>query len=300
MSRYISQGCIFGVKDFPSWMIGYASVPTLERISGDLVNIYFSTRDEQNRSAVGWFQIDLKNPSQIKKIASGPVLTYGKLGCFDDSGVTPTQILSINGETFLYYVGWAQSRTVRFQLHVGIAKKISQYEFVRTSDAPLLDRSIHDPTLTATLSILKIDNIYRMWYVSGDSWEMIDGETFPKYNIKYAESYDGFLWKREGLICIDYDGIEYAIARPSVIFDGMNYKMWFCAKGENYQIYEANSHDGINWIRKKKPIKFSGSTSKEDMLCYPAAIVDDNGRTHLFYNGSNYGEKGVHYAYSDE
>ena len=66
----------------------------------------------------------------------------------------------------------------------GLAK-FKKHKFERVLESPVLERNEHDPFLTATC-VLKENGIFRMWYVSGDSW-FKNNETLPKYNIKYAE-----------------------------------------------------------------------------------------------------------------
>jgi len=51
------------------------------------------------------------------------------------------------------------------------------------------------------------------------------------YHIRYAESEDGIHWKPNGMVCIDYQKDEYAIARPVVYREDGIYKMWYCYRG---------------------------------------------------------------------
>ena len=294
----------FGRIIFPSfkkkWMKSHLAVPFVEKLNKNKFKIYFCIRDKFNKSHVVSNEINLKNSQTIKKINSKIELYPGKLGEFDETGVTPTWIVNIKKKNYLYYVGWRPAGTVRLSLFVGLAIKNKKNDrFKKIGNFPILDRSKFDPFLTATLSILKEKNIFKMWYVSGDGWTKLKkNETIPKYNIKYAESLDGINWKRKGRVCIDYKSkSEFAIARPSVIKLNNYYYMWYCFKsiGKEYKIGFASSKDGLNWKRfdqfcdslncKRKPWE-------KEMLAYPHVIKDKN-ELIMFYNGNGYGKSGI-------
>lgn len=273
------------------------SVPVSEKLNKSIYRIYFSSRDRLNRSNILYCDYDLESEKIIKK-RNKPILSPGKLGAFDDSGVTPTCILNIGKKKYLYYVGWRSAGTTRMSLNVGLAildknKKV----FKRYANVPMLERSIVDPYLTATLSIIREKKVFKMWYVSGDGWTKLGKDTFPKYNIKYAYSYDGINWIRDGIICIDYENKnEFAIAKPSVIKLDNFYIMYFCSKkyGEEYKLKMAISKDGKKWSRQKN-FKFDilkkGSWERK-MNCYPH-VVNFRGFLYMFYNGNNYGKTGI-------
>jgi len=248
----------------------------------------------------------MADPNKILKISKKPILSFGNLGTFDDSGVTPTQILQIGDETYLYYVGWSQSKTVRFQLAVGVAKRVSGARFERISEAPILGRSKSDPYLVATLSILKMGiNKYLMWYISGDGWFSSGGETFPLYNVKKATSQNGLDWTASNEVAINYkSNEEHAIAKPSVIKEDGLFKMWYSCKSHNYDNYNlgyAESTDGIKWQRLDEVVCFDRAIKGFDdqMRAYPEVVNLKSGK-YMFFNGNGYGMSGIGVAVLDE
>jgi len=297
-----SQGLILKPDKTKYWMQSHVSVPTLEHINNNIFRMYFCSRDKHNRFQIGSAEFDIKNPKHIINITKDPILKIGELGAFDDSGVTPSWVINHNKKKYLYYVGWNKGATVRFIVHVGLA--ISEDDgktFYRHSRAPILERIDTEPFLTATLSIIKVNDVFRMWYISGDRWYQKNNETFPIYNVKYAESHDGIKWIRNGHICIDYkNNEEHAIARPCVIFDNGVYHMWYSHKGHdgrNYQIGYAQSFDGLKWERMDKSIFIKKSKDGFDtkMQAY-AFVVKHKKEEYMFYNGNEYGLHGIGYA----
>ena len=300
--QWVKKGLLLKPNKNISWMKSHVSVPVLENLDKDQYRIYFCSRDIKNRNQIGFADFDINFPEQTIKVHNSPVLSIGELGAFDDNGVTPSYIINIKGKKYLYYVGWNKGSTVRMHLYTGLAiSEDGGYSFKRYARSPLLERIKIDPLLTATLSILYENNIYRMWYISGDRWFKVGKETFPEYNIKYAESNDGINWSRNGKICINYkDRNEHALARPFVLKENGIYKMWFSFKGENYKIGYAESIDGFEWIRKDEEIFFKKSKYNFDSQMQEYAfIVNHNNKKFMFYNGNEYGKDGIGYAILD-
>ena len=299
---WVKHGVILKPNPGRYWMKSHVAVPTVEHVRGDIYRMYFCSRDAQNRSHIGYSEFDINNPMQMISITPEPVLGLGELGAFDDNGVTPTWVMDVGDRKYLYYVGWNKGATVRMHLFVGLAISTDGGKsFSRQSRAPILERIEVDPLLTATLSILKEGDIFRMWYISGDRWFDRDGETYPVYNIKYAESHDAVHWDRRGRVCLSYkDAEEHALARPCVIKEDGIYKMWFSHKGSDYRIGYAESVDGFEWKRMDEKVGLEKTSSEFDSVMQEYAFVVVHGNTkYMFYNGNEYGKDGICLATSN-
>jgi hypothetical protein len=166
--------------------------------------------------------------------------------------------------------------------------------FERWSLAPLLERNAADPFLTASPFVLIGHGRWRMWYVSATEWRNTASGPRHHYHIRYAESSDGFLWHRDGRVAVDYDAEdEHAFARPWVVQDADQYRMWFAVRGERYRIAAAESEDGVTWTRRDTLGLSPGEHAWEsEMVEYPC-VFDWNGRRYMLYNGNDYGRTGV-------
>ena len=47
-----------------------AANPVAEHRGADVFRVYFSSRDERNRSSIAWVEIDLRRPLEVLRIAS--------------------------------------------------------------------------------------------------------------------------------------------------------------------------------------------------------------------------------------
>jgi len=294
--KWSKRGIVIKPRPELWWMRSHAMIPTPETLSDGLVKIYFSGRNSDNQSHIGWAILDLAAPDTIVDFSPEPVLSPGLLGCFDDNGVTPSCVVQSEGETRLYYIGWNPGSTVRMNLFGGLAiSGDGGQNFDRWSRAPIIERCPTDPYLNTAPYVVKAPDEWRMYYVSGTEWVHKD---LPRYNIKLARSQDGKTWTRDGHVCIDYAGPkENALARPYVIFEDNVWKMWFAFKGDAYRLGYAESEDGTNWHRMDEfagiaPTQNSGDS---DMIEY-AAVVKHEGQHFMFYNGNDYGRNGIFLA----
>jgi hypothetical protein len=300
--KWKKMGLIFKPEAQHDWVITHAMLPIADRIGEDRYRIYFSGRDRQNRSLIGYVDIDIKCPQSLLKLSEKPVLGLGELGCFDDNGVSPTWILNRDGRKYLYYMGWNKTSTVRAAEVSGLAVSQNNGEtFQRLSRAPILGRTDQEPFSILVISCIVIEgDIWRMWYDSADRWINND---LPLYNIKYAESRDGINWDRQGLVSVNYQHPdETRVSRACVLPNDHGYDMWYCyAIGRGgYRIGYATSSNGIDWKRRDREagIDVSEAGWDSEMICYPH-VFDHKGTRYMLYCGNGYGRSGFGYAILD-
>ena len=287
-------GLVFCPSGETPWMQSYAAVPIAESLGGNLFKIYFSSRDEFNRSYTGYAVIDINHPNQVVELSNKPILAPGGLGEFDDSGALATWLTTCHDRRFLYYVGWNLGITVPFRNSIGLSISTKGSEFTRYASGPIVDRSMNEPHFCASCCVLPGEDFWRMWYLSCTGWQMRDRKPEHRYHIKYAESLDGINWQRDGVVAIDFaNDLEYAISRPSVINDDDRWKMWYSFRGQSYRIGYAESEDGRQWKRLDSQVGIDVSTIGWDseMIEYPFTF-DHQGQRYMLYNGNGYGKTG--------
>ena len=296
-------GRIFEPNCQYDWVKSHGMLPVIDQIKNDLFRIYFSGRDKLNISRTGFVEININEPTKILYLSESPILDIGKLGSFDDNGVSPTCIVTNGNEKYFYFMGWNKGSKVRAAEVSGLAiSKDNGKTFERFSKAPIIDRTDSEPYTILVISCIIIDNgVWRMWYDSADYW--IDKE-LPRYNIKYAESSDGIHWKRDGLISVNYQNEdETRISRASIIKDNGVWRMWYCyAVGSGgYKIGYAESKEGYQFERldHKTGIELSISGWDSEMICYPN-VFKHKEKIYMLYCGNGYGRTGFGLAILDE
>jgi hypothetical protein len=294
--RWEKRGVVIPAPPPLDWASSHAALPVPRNLPDGSTEVFFSTRDEHGRSHVAKAAYAPGEALTAPEYSSAPVLAPGRLGSFDDAGVTTSSLVDHGGRLHLYYSGWTRGVSVPFYFFVGCATSDDGGRtFVRASPSPILERDAVDPYLTASPWVIVEEGLWRMWYVSGTGWERQDERPVHRYHIKYAESRDGFSWQRDGVVCIDYrDATEYAIARPCVVYENGRYRMWFSSRGESYRLGYAESHDGLSWDRRDEEASLQPSPTGWDseMVAYPV-VFDRSGTRHMLYNGNGYGATGV-------
>jgi hypothetical protein len=294
--EWVKKGLIFCPAGKSDWMVTHASVPFADRIGEDIFRVYFCSRDRENRAQVGYFEIDITRPEEVAYLHDRPAIGLGPLGAYDDHGAISSWIVNVDGRKYCYYSGMTLGVTVPFYFYLGLAiSEDGGRTFCKLSDSPILDRSAVDPYLTGHACVQYEDGVWRMWYVSGQGWEMENSQPKHYYHVKYAESADGLSWDRRGVVCIDFNSEdEYAIGRPCVLKENGLYRMWYSYRGRSYRIGYAESADGIYWKRRDEQVGIDVSDSGWDseMIEY-AHVFDHKGERYMLYNGNGYGRTGL-------
>jgi hypothetical protein len=289
-------GRIFVPPRRAPWMLSHASCPVALRLQGSVYRVYFSTRDASGRSSVGYFDFDLRRPSSPLEIAPRPVLSPGPPGTFDDRGVTASSIVRHRGRLFLYYLGWNLSPSSPFRNSIGLAVSLdASGRRFRRYEGPVLDRDQEDPYSLSFPWVLKERGRFRMWYASNVGW----GSRRPSrmketmaYAIKFADSRDGFVWRRRGTSLAPRGGRERIVTKPCVVRDERGYRMWFCRRGRTYAIAEAASADGRRWSGVRPALTPGAAGWEDEAVAYPFVFVHRESR-YMLYNGNDYGREGI-------
>ncbi len=249
-----------------------------------------------------------KDGMSWEKHPANPVLDIGP-GSWDGVRVScPTVILDTTDPNparryKMWYHGYNGSRW-----RIGYATSPDGIVWTKHSANPVLTgtggawESAHTFSPTVILDNTDPDRKYKMWY-SGDSG--YNGNN----KIGYATSPDGIIWSKHPanpVIDIGPSGAwDHVYAHvPHVIFDGTEYKMWYCGVADHNPSYTrigyAASPDGIVWIKHPgNPILDVGPGGAWDGadVSEPSVIFDGIGYR-MWYTGSRRPDSGIGHAIS--
>lgn len=291
--RWRKLGQVFCPDNIRPWMRTHAAIPVAEHRDADLFRIYFGARDEHNRTSIGWVEVDLRRPTEVLRVSDTPVIGPGRLGTFDDSGTSMGWLVRRGSRRYLYYLGWNLMVTVPWRNTIGLAICDDlDGEFVRQTEAPVMDRSAEDPLSISYPCVLAEGGRWRMWYGSNLRWG--PQRTDMAFVLKYAESDDGVHWLRNEMTVMGFKADdEYAISRPCVVQEDGRYRMWYAYRGAAYRIGYAEADDGRQWMRRDELAGLTVSQSGWDSeaVAYPF-VFDHAGRRYMLYNGNGYGLTG--------
>lgn len=310
--KWRKLGKIFDPSDFvlPNNCVSFAQSPQA-LVFDDFVRIYFGTREEDKNTGKYLSHpayVDVtKGFDKVIGVSQSTVLELGKLGCFDEHGIFPLNILRHKDRIYGYSCGWSRRVSVSVETATGLA--ISDDEgrtFQKYGDGPIVSASLNEPYLVGDSFVRVYNDVFHMWYMFGTQWKKFADDSAPDrtYKIGHAISHDGISWKKgEGLQIIeDKLGPEESMALPSVCRFNNLYHMFFCYRyssdfrnnrDRGYRLGYACSNDLENWTRddKKGGIDVSDDGWDSDMMCYPHVFQCDE-KIYLLYNGNEFGRCG--------
>lgn len=310
--KWIKRGLIFDPADF---RFPHTSHPEFAQspqalVLDDRIRIYFSTREREPGgkflSHIAYVDFD-RTMRRILGVSCQPVIPLGKLGCFDEHGIFPMNVVRHEGSIYGFTCGWSRRVSVSVETSIGLAiSRDGGVTFERAGDGPVLTSSLHEPCLVGDPFVLIRGATWHMWYIYGTVW--LEGESPASarervYKIGHATSPDGFRWCRQGVQLIaDRLNVHECQALPTVFEHQGRFHMYFCYReatgfrqdaARGYRLGYAWSDDLRHWSRDDEHagIGLSEAGWDSEMMCYPHVFRSD-GVTYLLYNGNEFGRKG--------
>jgi hypothetical protein len=275
----------------------------------DMVRIYFSTRrrdqDGQYVSHVAFVDVD-RSLEHVRGVAAETVIAPGALGCFDEHGIFPFNVVRQNDAVYAFTCGWSRRVSVPVETAIGlVVSRDHGRTFQRIGPGPVMAATAREPFLVGDPFVRVRDGLWHMWYIYGVRWMDSPGEPGPArvYKIAYASSVDGIVWERSGEpIVTDAIGADECQALPTVFeCDGL-WHMYFCYRyatdfranrARAYRLGYAWSRDGRQWTRDDQAggIDVSPEGWDSEMLCYPHVFWCGD-QAYMLYNGNAFGRQG--------
>jgi hypothetical protein len=203
--KWSKLGRVFDPTDhpLPSNCFGFAQSPQTLVID-DRVRVYFSTREKDSigkyLSHIAFVDFD-KSMRNIINISHHTVIELGGLGCFDEHGIFPINVVRDGDRVLAYTTGWNRKVSVSADASIGLA--ISHDDgltFQKYGKGPVLSASLNEPFLIGDAFVARYGDLYHMWYIYGTKWKKAVESDPPDrvYKIAHATSEDAINWRRDG------------------------------------------------------------------------------------------------------
>lgn len=277
----------------------------------DFIRVYFSTRevDHSVGKAVSHiaFADFTKDFARVLRVSRDTVIARGGLGCFDEHGIFPMNVVRRGNEVYGYTCGWNRRSSVSVDTAIGLAvSRDNGLTFGRVGPGPIIGPSMHEPFLVGDPYVLFDGTMFRMWYIFGTKWRRYvdDVPADRTYKIGYSVSADGVSWRPGCGVQIIADSLnpDEAQAMPTVLKRDGLWHMFFCFResfdfrtdrSRGYRLGYAWSEDGESWTRDDARLGICVLPGEwdSDMQCYPH-VFECDGRAYLLYNGNQFGRYG--------
>ena len=308
--KWTKRGLLFEPQRYtlPDGCTDFAQAPQA-LVFDDFVRIYFSTRSRdaagQYLSHIAFVDVD-RDLERVIGTSTQTVIALGGLGCFDEHGVFPINIVRHGGAINAFTCGW--SRRISVPVETAIGRAVSHDDgltFERMGPGPVMAPTLAEPFLVGDPFVLVRGDRWHMWYIYGIAWVESSSDPGPArvYKIAQASSRDGFTWERTGdAIVADAIGEDECQALPTVFEHDGRWHMYFCYRHatdfrmnrlRGYRLGYAWSDDLRTWTRADAAagIDVSADGWDSDMLCYPH-VFWCNEQAYMLYNGNAFGRHG--------
>ncbi len=296
-------GQLYCPKPIHPKLVSHAANPLAVFLEGNIYRIFFSGRDVQNRSSVGFVDVDIEI-QKVTYVHDKPIFEYGPENSFYSHGVSIGNLYETNGKRYVLFMGWQHSLGTHWRGDIGrLILGADNLSLQLESSQPFLGIDKTDPISLSYPWVHQDEHgKFKMWYGSTITWNIGNGEML--HVINHASSDNGHDWHRKGLAVPFEIGLAQAFSRPSIIKQAHgNYQMWFSYRsgaGEKYRIGYASSPDGSVWNLEleKCGIHVSKSGWDSEMIEYPF-VFNHKGRYFMLYNGNDNGKTGFGLAILD-
>ena len=317
--KWKKKGIIFNPVSRYEWMNTHAQVPYTLAMDGDILRVYFSTREAQDingnfKSYSAYVDLDINNFDNIINVSQKPIINLGGSGEFDEFGSMAGSVCKHDNEYWLYYCGWQRSLSTPYNWAIGLAKSNDKGDFFRKiGPGPIVGPAINEPYLQACPIVYKFSEstCWHMFYLSGVKWINVEGnKKESQYLIMHATSKDGVSWNRSSKAIIEPLVDDECQTSSSIFYKDGFYHMFFSYrhgvdfrvnKARGYRIGYAYSSDLANWKRDDSlaGIDVSEKGWDSEMIAYPH-VFTVAGKYFMLYCGNDFGKNGFGYAALEE
>jgi len=292
--KWRKLGKIYEPEILHPLLFSHAANPLPVHLGGDNYRVFFSGRDQENRSSVGYADVDISKKIVVE-VSTEPVFAYGPPDSFFSHGVSIGNCYEADGIRYILFMGWQCPGGQHWRGDIGRLILKKDFSLSLDSSNPFLTTDAIDPVSLSYPWVFREHDLFHMWYGSTETWDAGNNEML--HIIKYAFSRNGHVWEKTGSSLPYSLGRAQAFSRPTLIGSRQEgYHMWFSYRsgsGQKYRIGYAKSSDLQHWhlCLEETGIDVSPSGWDSEMIEYPF-VFDHKGDRYMLYNGNGYGKTG--------
>jgi hypothetical protein len=293
--KWTKLGRVYAAGDIHPKLRSHSANPLAVFLCDDIYRIFFSGRDVDNRSSVGYVDLDIVR-LKVVNVCHEPAFEHGPPGSFFSHGVSIGNCYEAGGRRYMLFMGWRTPSLGHWYGEIGRLVVEPDLSLRLEADRPFMALDDSDGVSLSYPWVTHDDaSGFRMWYGSTRTWDAGNGGML--HVINHAESDDGHVWRRRGLSVPYAIGVAQAFSRPTVVRGPSgDYEMWFSYRddiGAKYRIGRASSTDGEKWRLRldEAGIDVSAEGWDSEMIEYPF-VFDHAGVRYMLYCGNGYGRTG--------
>jgi hypothetical protein len=290
----------------PKWAASHIQLPSARITSHGDIEIFYSTRDTDNRSHIVSFFVDRNDVGRVTEKSNNPIVNLGDHGTFDEDGLMMSSVLERGSISYIYYTGFRRCNGTGFTTAIGILVRNNDCGAVynRFSQGPIIGASVAEPFFTNSPFVFYQNEKFHMIYGSGSGWNQNGEKHEGKYHLRIRESRDGLQWDDPGTDIFEPNNFECA-TRASTLEQKDGFVLYFCVRGmeefrggsNSYKLWQSVYDVNDFKFARKNRVKFTNpeKIEKENMQAYPSTFTVE-GVNYLMFNGSDFGKNSIFFA----
>jgi predicted GH43/DUF377 family glycosyl hydrolase len=295
--KWIKQGLLYQPSSIHTKLKSHAANPLAIHLENDLFRIFFSGRDVENRSSVGFVDVDILK-RKVTYEHDKPVFEHGDDLSFYSHGVSIGNCYESAEKKYMLFMGWKYPKESHWYGQIGRLEVNDDFSLSLDSHQPFLPLDNIDNLSLSYPWVTKHNDQYLMWYGTTSSWDAGNGEMI--HTLSFATSKDGDQWQKHGLAIPFEVGLAQAFSRPTVLVNESGFHMWFSyrsGEGEKYRIGYAHKEltqtENELWELDLEGtgIDVSETGWDSEMIEYPF-VFEHKQDTYMLYNGNSFGKTG--------
>jgi len=264
-----------------------------------VIRVFGGARDQNGTSRLVWLDLD---PNSLCTVggAAVPCLDVGAEGHFDQDGVILGDLIRLDHQLVMAYVGFNYFPSVKFAAAPGLAVSEDNGQSFRriTAQGWRVEASGTPALIEAVHSIEKTITGFRVLYSMGEDWELVDGKAFPKYSSFAAAGSSLWNLKTTNKSKLPQHPDVYRLGRPRFVPNEIAHGVVIATGGRasgDYRpyLFLASNNEGFEPHPEGFPIVPGDYSWCSKHVSYPSFVVIDD-FAFMFLNGDEMGIGGCY------
>lgn len=224
-------------------------------------------------------------PQNWVRDSTGPVVSLGNAGAFDDTHIFAPCVAFEEGVYRLWYCG-SQGDVAERVFRIGLLDSLDGINFPTQTSSPVYEfgdgkQSVLTPTLLRSpeSAALRENDKLRMWFTAADLTQ-----SNGLHTLRETRSADGVGWDPPSEAQLDH------VYAPTVLKENGLYRLWYTDVSEEpWKVRYAESGDGAGWRLRSDPVLTIDQPWEEKRLFYTTVLKVDG--VYLMWYGSYWSEE---------
>ena len=172
--KWTKLGRVYAAGDIHPKLRSHSANPLAVFLRDDIYRIFFSGRDADNRSSVGYVDLDIVR-LKVVNVCREPAFEHGPPGSFFSHGVSIGNCYEAGGRRYMVFMGWQIPSIGHWYGEIGRLEVAANLALCLDGDRPFMTLDDSDAVSLSYPWVTHDARGFRMWYGSTLTWDASPG-----------------------------------------------------------------------------------------------------------------------------